>query len=85
MATYTVQFVTKQGAMCTQTITNRARAMLLVQDGEWGSGVGCVVLVIAANSGQERIRLKGVAVSQVFHERVRAIEWLKQQLGEENV
>lgn len=82
MATYAVQYITKDGAFCGQSITNRARAMLLVQDALWVN-LSCVVIVVSANSQQERMKMRGTAVAQVFHERVRAIEWLKQLSGEE--
>lgn len=82
MATYAVQFITKDGAFSGQTITNRGRALLLIQDGSW-TDVACVVLTVAASNQQERLKLRGTAVSQVFHERTRAFEWLKQLLAEE--
>lgn len=82
MATYAVQFVTKQGALCKQVITNRGRAMSHIENALWVN-VGCLVIVVTANSGKERLDLRGVAVSQVFHERARAMEWLKTMLSEE--
>lgn len=83
MATYSVQHITKDGAFCGQTITNRSRTMLLVQDSQW-TNIACVVITIAANSQLERLKLRATAVSQVFHERKRAVEWLR-KLGEEDV
>lgn len=86
MATYAVQFITRDGALCAQHILNRGKAMLLVQsEAGWledGQARRCVVIVVTANSAMERLKLRATAVSQVFHERARAIEWLK-QLGEE--
>lgn len=82
MATYAVQFITKDGAFCGQTITNRARAFMLVQDGLWVN-IACVVIVVTANSSVERLKMRATAVSQVFHERVRAVDWLK-RLGDED-
>lgn len=81
MATYAVQFITREGAFCGQTITNRARAMLLIQDTLW-TNISCVAIVVSSNSTKERLKMKGTAVAQVFHERARAMDWLK-QLGEE--
>lgn len=82
MATYAVQHITKDGAFCGQTITNKPRAMMLVQDSEWVN-IACVILTITANSSMERLKLRATAVSQVFHERKRAVEWLKNQLTDE--
>ncbi len=82
MATYAIQHVTKEGALCGQTITNRARAMLLVQDTLWVN-VSCVVIVVTANSSLERLKMRATAVAQVFHERGRAMDWLKQLLTDE--
>ena len=79
MATYAVQFITREGALCGQLITNRPRAMLAVSDHPWVN-VGCVVIVATANSSMERLKMKGTAVAQVFHERVRAMDWLKSQV-----
>lgn len=81
MATYAVQFITRDGAFCEQTITNRGRALLLV-DSDW-LNVACVVIVVTANSSVERLKMRATAVSQVFHERVRALAWLKQLLTDE--
>lgn len=81
MATYAIQFITKDGAFCGQTITNRARALLLI-DSDW-LNVACVVIVVSANSSMERLKMRATAVSQVFHERTRAIDWLKQLLTDE--
>lgn len=82
MATYAVQFITKDGAFCGQMIGNRDRAISLTQ-GPWDAfNATCVVLTVTASSSMERLKMKATAVSQVFHERGRAIEWLK-QLGEE--
>lgn len=91
MATYAVQFITKDGAFCgSQRILNRAKAMQHVQDGDWPNirpgqkgSMGCVVITVSANSAMERTKLRNLAVSQVFHERVRAIDWLKQLLTDE--
>lgn len=83
MATYSVQHITKDGAFCGQTITNRPRAMLLVQDSQWVN-IACVVITITANSSLERLKLRATAVSQVFHERKRAVEWIKNQLSSED-
>lgn len=80
MATYAVQYITREGAICDQTITNRTRAMVLVLDGDW-LNIGCVVITVAAGNARERLKMKGVAVSQVFHEKTRAMDWLK-QLGD---
>lgn len=82
MATYSVQHITKDGAFCGQTITNRPRAILLVQDSQWVN-IACVIITIAANSQMERLKLRATAVSQVFHERKRAVEWIKLQLADE--
>ncbi len=82
MATYAVQFITKEGAFCGQTITNRPRAILLVQDDLWVN-IACVIITIAANSQMERLKMRATAVSQVFHERKRAVEWIKNQLTDE--
>lgn len=84
MATYAIQFVTREGAFCGQTITNRPRAMLLVQDGWVVNNAVCVVIVVTANSSMERLKMKSTAVAQVFHERGRAMSWLK-SLGEDDV
>lgn len=83
MATYTVQFITKQGAYCGQTVTNRARAMTTIASSNW-SDVGCVIVTAAAGNAQERLKMKGVAAAHVFHERARAIDWLR-QLGDDDV
>lgn len=82
MATFAVQFITRDGAFCGQTITNRPRAILLVQDTQWVN-IACVVLTVAANSQMERLKLRATALSQVFHERKRAVEWIKLQLTDE--
>lgn len=82
MATYAIQFITKEGAFCGQTITNRARALLLVGETVW-LHIGCVVIVVTANSSMERLRMRATAVSQVFHEQGRAMTWLKNLLAEE--
>ena len=81
MATYAIQFITRDGAFEGQRILNRARALLAV-DTSWPA-FSCVLIVVSANSQQERVKMRATAVAQVFHERVRAIDWLK-QLGEEN-
>lgn len=90
MATYAIQFITRDGAFCgSQRILNRAKAILHVQDGDWPNlrpgqkgSVGCVVITVSANSALERLKIKGTAVSQVFHERTRALDWLN-KLGEQ--
>jgi flagellar biosynthesis/type III secretory pathway ATPase len=83
MATYAVQFVTRDGALCGQTITNRGRAILLIAGPDWTTRQArCVVIVVTANSSMERFKMKATAISQVFHERGRAMDWLK-SLGEE--
>lgn len=81
MATYAVQYVTRDGALAGQTITNRARAMRLVQETVW-LNMGCVIIVVTANSTAERLKMRAIATSQVFHEQGRAMAWLK-ELGEE--
>jgi hypothetical protein len=83
MATYAVQLITKQGALCAQTITNRGRAMATVESSSWHD-VACVVIVVTANSSMERLKMRATAVSQVFHERGRAMDWLR-KLGEDDV
>lgn len=84
MATYAVQFITKEGAICGQTITNRGRALLLADGPRWTTErAACVIITITANSQMERIKLRATAVSQVFHERKRAVEWIKTQLSDE--
>lgn len=82
MATYAVQFITREGAFCGQTITNRPRAIALVQDTQWVN-MACVILSVSANSSLERLKMGATAVSQVCHERKRAIEWIKNQLVNE--
>lgn len=81
MATYAIQFITRDGAFEGQRILNRAKALLAV-DTSWPA-FSCVLIVVSANSQKERLKFKGNAVAQVFHERVRACQWLK-QLGEED-
>ncbi len=83
MATYAVQLITKQGAFCAQTITNRARAMTTITSSNW-SDIACVVVTVAAGNAVERLKMKGQAVSQVFHERTRAMDWLR-KLGDDDV
>lgn len=83
MATYAVQFITKDGAFGgSQRILNRAKAIQHVQDASWANR-DCVVIVVSANTAAERFRLRATAVAQVFHERVRAVNWLKQLLTDE--
>lgn len=81
MATYAVQLITKQGAFCGQSITNRAHAMTKIAGDSW-TDVACVVITVSANSSMERLKMRATAVSQVFHERGRAMDWLR-KLGEE--
>lgn len=83
MATYAVQFITRDGAFCGQTVTNRGRALTKIQDDWIARHIACVVVVVTANSSVERLKLRATAVSQVFHERVRAVDWLKQLLTDE--
>ena len=84
MATYAVQHITKDGAFCgQQLITNRARAMLHVQNAVWVN-VACVVITVTANNQLERMKLRATAVSQVFHERKRAMDWLEHLFKGEN-
>ncbi len=64
MATYAVQFITKEGAFCGQTITNRPRAILLVQDGLWVN-IACVIITIAANSQMERLKMDDTEIASL--------------------
>lgn len=82
MATYSVQFITHEGAFGgSPRILNRAKTLLQLQEA-WPPS-GCVVIVAAAGNQRERLKLRGLATAQVFHERVRAMDWLTTLLPEE--
>lgn len=83
MATYAVQFITSNGALCGQTITNRTRAVELVNNSWSGTNIAVSILVVGG-SFKERTRLGDLAVSDVFFQRKPALEFLN-KLGEEDV
>lgn len=80
MATWTVQFITRDGAICGQTVTNRARAVALVET-DW-INVGCVIVTMVPGNVAERAQVNNqYAVVNVFDTRAEALLYFKTTQG----
>lgn len=76
MATYAVQFITSEGALEGQTITNRVRALEMVELWEPRPLAPAVALMIVGGNFQERTALGDLAVADVFFNRRDAVRFL---------
>lgn len=83
MATYAVQPITRQGALCAQVILNRARAIEMLEKWTVGESWFAMSILVVGASFQERTALGELAVAEVFFNRRDAIRFVSQLLESE--
>ena len=83
MATYAVQFLTSDGALCGQVIMNRARAVQRIEAWMPQASEYAVAILIVGSSFKERSQLGDFAVSDVLYHRRDALRFLNVLADEE--
>lgn len=79
MATYAIQFITREGGIAAQSIVNHARAHAILD--AWrnqGPGTFAVSILIVGASFKERTTLGELAVADVFFNRRDALRFINQ-------
>lgn len=78
MATFALQYITRDGGIAGQSIVNHNRACAILSAWAPGPGNFAVSILIVGSSFQERTALGELAVSDVFFNRRDALRYVNQ-------